>query len=78
MSEVGLMNIQDIDTGPLPSVVIPCKAKEVKTPGTRWPGDTKYTYENYPTGRRSGEYSCKLNKFNRNSRVRCNHQLAGE
>jgi hypothetical protein len=72
------LNTQDIDIGPLPSLVIPCKAKEVKAPGTRWPGDTKYTYENYRTGGRSGECSCKLNKFNKISRARCNRQLAGE
>lgn len=49
MSEAGQMNVQDIDTGPLPSLIIPCKAKEVTAPGTRWPGDTKCTHENHPT-----------------------------
>jgi hypothetical protein len=34
------MNIQDIDTGPLPSLLIPCKPRRYKAPGTRWPGDT--------------------------------------
>jgi hypothetical protein len=64
-----------LDMGPLPSLVIPCKAKEVKAPETRWPGDTKYTYKNYPSRGQSGRCYCKLNNFNKNSRVQCNRQF---